>query len=119
MADLNLEKVVAEIRALSPEQQEQLRLLLNGSVISTSSDELPIKPRIIGTYTPKDRSKENAWLAKNKDQFAGQWVALDSDHLISNGLLLKDVMAEVEKKGIMDALVVRAESSKAAPYMGF
>ncbi len=119
MSDFTLEKVVAEIRALSPEQQEQLRRLLNGSVVSLENQELPIKPRIVGTYTPKDRSKENVWLAKNQDQFVGQWVALDGDNLISHGLLLKEVMAEVEKKGITGALVVRAESSKAAPYMGF
>lgn len=88
MADLNLEKVVAEIRALSPEQQEQLRRLLNGSVVS-EKDDLPMKPRIVGTYTPKDRSKENAWLAKNQADYAGQWLALDGNRLISHGLILK------------------------------
>jgi hypothetical protein len=38
MSDFTLEKVVAEIRALSPEQQEQLRRLLNGSAVSLEKE---------------------------------------------------------------------------------
>ncbi|MBL8205674.1 MAG: hypothetical protein JNM09_15675 [Blastocatellia bacterium] len=119
MQTVTLEKVLSDIRALSPEQQEQLRRLLNRSVVTLENDELPMKPRIIGTYTPKDRSQENEWLAKHQDQYAGQWVALDGKRLISHGLVLKEVMAEVEKAGIKDALVVRAESSDSPPYIGF
>ena len=119
MIDTSLEKVISDIRALSPEQQEQLRRLLNGSVVSLEKNDLPMKPRIIGTYTPKDRSKEFAWLAEHQADYAGQWVALDGSRLLSHGLVLKEVMAEVEKAGIKDALVVRAESSDAPPYIGF
>lgn len=119
MIDATLEKVISDIRALNPEQQEQLRRLLNGSVVSSEKNDLPMKPRIIGTYTPKDRSQENEWLAKHQDQYAGQWVALDGGRLLGHGLVLKEVMAEVEKAGIKDALVVRAESSDALPYIGF
>ncbi len=119
MADPKLEKVIADIRALSAKEQEQLRRLLNGSIISSDQDALPFKPRIVGTYKPKDRSQENEWLAKHQNQYAGQWVALDGDNLISHGLVLKDVMLAVEKAGINDALVVRAESSAALPYIGF
>jgi hypothetical protein len=119
MQSISLEKVLSDIRALSPEQQEQLRRLLNGSVISLEKDELPIKPRIVGTYTPNDRSKEFEWLAQHQDQYAGQWVALDGSRLISHGLVLKEVMAEVENAGIKDALVVRAQSNDSPPYIGF
>ena len=119
MQTVTLEKILSDIRTLSLEQQEQLRRLLNGSVVSLEKDKLPMKPRIIGTYTPKDRSQENEWLAKHQDQYAGQWVALDGSRLISHGLVLKEVMVEVEKVGVKDALVVRAESSNAPPYIGF
>ena len=46
MQTVTLEKILSDIRALNPEQQEQLRQLLNGSVISLEKDELPMKPRI-------------------------------------------------------------------------
>ena len=81
-------------------------------------NDLPIKPRIIGTYTPKDRSKENAWLARNQSDYAGQWIALDGNRLISHDFLLKDVMVEVKKAGVADALVVRAEGKNMYPEIG-
>lgn len=118
MADLNLEKVIAEIRSLSSDEQEQLRRLLNGSVISSQQDELPIKPRIIGTYTPKDRSKENAWLAIHQAEYAGQWLALNGDQLVSHGWKLKEVSEAAKQAGIPDALFVRAEVSNLPAEIG-
>lgn len=118
MIDTSLEKVISDIRALTPEQQERLRRLLNGSVVSLEKDELPMKPRIIGTYTPKDRSKENAWLAKHQDQYAGQWVALDGDRLVGHGWKLKEVAAAAKQAGVEDALFVRAEGRDTLPEVG-
>ena len=113
MIDTSLEKVISDIRALSHEQQEQLRRLLNGSVVSLVKDELPMKPRIIGTYTPKDRSKEFAWLAKHQTDYAGQWVALDGYRLVSHGWKLKEVSEAAKQAGVNDALFVRAEGRAA------
>lgn len=118
MIDTSLEKVISDIRALSPEKQEQLRRLLNGSFVSLEKDELPIKPRIVGTYTPKDRSKENAWLAKNQADYAGQWLALDGDRLVSHGWKLKEVSAAAKEAAVEDALFVRAEGHNALPEVG-
>ena len=118
MTDLNLEKVIAEIRSLSPDDQEHLRRLLNGSVVSMEKDELPIKPRIVGTYTPKDRSKENAWLVAHQAEYAGQWLALYEDRLISHGWKLKEVSEAAKQAGIPDALFVRAEASNLPAEIG-
>jgi hypothetical protein len=118
MPDAAIEKMIAQFRELSLEQQEELRRLINGGAVTAQPVQLPITPRIVGTYTPKDRSREWEWLAQHRDEYAGQWVALDGNRLLSHGLLLKQVMAEIAQLGVKDALVVRAEASNAPPYVG-
>ncbi len=119
MSDVTIEKIITEIQSLSPDQRAELIHVLNEHPAQAAPARLPVTPRIIGTYTPKDRAKEWAWLAQHGDKYAGQWVALDGDNLLSHGLDLKEVMAQVEKTGVNDALVVRAEASDTPPYIGF
>lgn len=92
--------------------------MINGEPISSSPVKFPITPRIIGTYTPKDRSKEWEWLAQHRDEYAGQWVSLDEDRLVGHGLIFKEVLAAVRAAGVPDALIVRAERSDTSPHIG-
>jgi hypothetical protein len=121
MSDATLEKIIAEIQALSPEQQEELRRLLNGTPILLGLlPELPITPRILSTNGPiKDRVRENEWLQRHRDEYAGQWVALDGDRLLAYGPHLKEVAEAAERAGAPDALMVRVEPSNALPWAGF
>lgn len=140
MLDTAVEKVVAEIERLSSEQQkevlEHLEKKVNGKhlhgptitpkIVGEYSaetrlkpPEFPFAPRIVGTYEPEDRTKEHEWLQLHGNEYAGQWVALSGDRLISHGYVLKEVMEKVEQMGITNALVVRAEASDALPFAGF
>jgi len=121
MPDVTLEKIIAQIQSLSPEQREELRRLLNGTPIPLGPPpELPITPRIIRTNAPiKDRTKENEWLRQHRDEYAGQWVALDGDRLLSYGPRLEEVADAAERAGVPDALMVRVEPSNALPWAGF
>jgi hypothetical protein len=86
----------------------------------TPPPELPIKPRIIATNLPiKDRSKENAWLAQHRDEYAGQWVALDGDRLLGHSKRFKDVAKAADDAGIPDALIFIVEGSQDLPFAGF
>ncbi len=139
MFDTVVEKVIAEIDQLDSEQQkevlEHLEKKVNGKhqagatvtpkivgediVKDRSKPELPFTPRIVGTYEPEDRTKEHEWLRLHSDEYAGQWVALSGDRLLSHGYVLKEVMKKVEQTGITNALVARAEASDAPPFAGF
>jgi hypothetical protein len=140
MLDAAVEKVVAEIERLSSEQQkealEHLEKKVNGkrlpgptitpkiAGVDSAEDrlkppEFPFTPSIVGTYEPEDRTKEHEWLRLHSDEYAGQWVALSGDRLVSHGHVLKEVMEKVEQRGITNALVVRAEASDALPFAGF
>lgn len=119
MSGAVLDKIIEEVRMLGPEELLKVQQLVNEQLKSFDQmQELPVKPRITGTYTPKDRSRENEWLQQHQNEYAGQWIALDGDRLLSHGPVLKEVMAAAHQAGVTDPLVVRAESDDALPFAG-
>ena len=77
-------------------------------------------PRVLARDLPvKDRSRETEWLREHRDEYAGQWVALDGGRLIASGDDLKRVATIARQSGVPDALMVRVEPSDALPFAGF
>lgn len=62
---------------------------------------------------------EMRWLNEHKAQYAGQWVALDGDRLISHGKIAQEVFAAAEASGVHLPLVVRVESQDELPFGGW
>lgn len=119
MPNPSVQQIMAEIQALSAEQREELLQQLAATPIEAEPFKLPITPRLIGSYTPKDRSREWAWLAKHSNEYAGQWVALAGERLVAYGSQFKEVLQTARQLGFPDALIVRAEASDALPFAGF
>jgi hypothetical protein len=120
MPETTVEKVLAEIQSLSPAQLEELRRAVDKRLQTLNQSSKPsFAPKIVGKAAPpKDRSKEHEWLKQHRDEYAGQWVALDGDRLLGHGSNLKEVSESARQAGVKDALIVRAESSNALPYIG-
>ncbi len=124
MSDARVEKVIQEIQSMNHEELEEVSRVVNKKLAEQKTNgneiKLPFKPRIVGPAPPpKDRSKEDAWLAEPRDEYAGQWVALDGDRLLGNGYNFKDVIASARNAGVFDALVFIVEGSDAPPFAGF
>jgi hypothetical protein len=119
MPNTSVQQIMADIQALSAEQREELLQQLATVHTEAEPFKLPITPRLIGSYTPKDRSREWTWLAEHSDEYAGQWVALDGDQLLAHGLQFKEVLQTARLLGAPEALIVRAEASDALPFAGF
>ena len=115
-------KIEAEAKRKGMSKDEFVRITLEEKVnlkTQNKSPKPPFKSRIIATNLPvKDRSRERAWLAKNRDEYDGLWVALDGDRLLASGEMLKDVAEKAEKLGIKDALMVHVQGSQHPPEMG-
>jgi hypothetical protein len=109
MSQLNLEQIVEAIDALAPDEQELLRRRLNERKSGRSS---PLPPgfevrRLPPTGAPeKGISREMAWVEQHRDEYAGQWVALDGDRLIKASTSAKEVHAAAKAAGVDDALIV-------------
>ncbi|SRR6266498_3728465 len=84
------------------------------------SDASVTLPRTIrGDLPVRDRSREYTWLAQHRDEYIGQWVALDRENLIASGDDLKRVVRTAREAGAPDALMVLVEPSDALPFAGF
>ncbi len=117
MGQPTLEQVKANIQSLPPQEQHQLRCWL---AEQTSSSPSPVATRQVAPIaTPQGMTLEAAWLDEHRDGYAGQWVALDGDRLISASANAKEVYAAAQAAGTTDALIVRVEPADALPFAGW
>lgn len=115
-----LQHIIAELDALTPQYLYQLRQMLDeklNALVPVAA--APNTPRIVGTYTPKDRSQENEWVRQHREEYAGQWVALHGGCLLAHGFRLKEVVEAAKECGINDALFIQVEASNTLPWAGF
>ncbi len=114
MSQPTLEEILAGIDALSPQDQHRLRRMLKDHPAPH------VATRQVAPLAPvRDLARESAWIQKHRDEYAGQWVALDGERLISSGSSAKEVFAAALAAGVMDALIVKIESPDALPFAGF
>ena len=71
------------------------------------------------TSDPVDCSRELNWLREHKDEYAGQWVALDGDQLIAAGSDARQVYETARLVGVELPLVVQVEPSDELPFAGW
>ena len=117
MSGITLEKVLEEAKALSPDEQRQLRELLAGEAVKAQQAEQE-KPK----KQCRDSSRfaqEMRWLAEHRAEFAGQWVALDGDRLLAAGPQAREVFEAARKTGVERPLVVQVEPPDALPFGGW
>lgn len=66
-----------------------------------------------------DFSPEMRWIKEHKLEYAGQWVALDGDRLISHGMNAKEVFAAADQSGVEDPFFSHLEPADALPFGGW
>ena len=130
MSQLVLENVLPQIDGLDVKELRRLQRIIDAKLHAaekaqpvfreTSAYPPGFVPRIIGEAPAslKDRSRENEWVARHRDEYANQWVALDGDRLLSHGPRLKEVLEAARAAGVNDALLLRLEPSDAPLFAG-
>ncbi len=74
--------------------------------------------KIIAADLPvRDLSLEYGWLAANRDEYDGKYVALDGDKLIAVSENGKDLAAKLKKLGIVGAFIVFVEGGNRPPFI--
>jgi len=66
-----------------------------------------------------DASREQAWLSRHRDEYAGEWVALDGDRLIAHGPDAKAVHEAARASGVVLPMIVRVLPADALPFAGW
>lgn len=99
---------------------EFLRNLLEEKLGSgTPNPPFDFPAKIIATDLPvRDRTREYAWVDQHRDEYEGQYVALDGDTLIAAGASAKEVVAVARARGIMGALVLYVDGGQQLRDLG-
>ncbi|HXB67246.1 MAG TPA: DUF5678 domain-containing protein [Candidatus Acidoferrales bacterium] len=63
--------------------------------------------------------EEQHWLAENRSEYAGQWVALDGNKLLAHGPTAHEVYEQARASGVALPLVVQVEPPDQLPFGGW
>ena len=111
-----IEEILQAARMLPPQDQRLLRRLLAEDVDDASeaakNGEVTFPPE-------KNYEGEYNWLREHRAEYAGQWVALNGDKLVSHGPDVRQVHAIAQAAGIEFPYLVQIEAEDSLPFGGW
>lgn len=123
--------LLARLETLSPERQRQVldfaeflsereEKTANGGATAKSVHRDQVRTRQPDEDWPDtERVAEHQWLKEHRAEYAGQWVALKGDRLISHGADAKRVFAQVKAEGVASPFVTYIEGPDDLPFGGW
>ncbi len=111
-----IEQVIEIIRQLPPPEQAKLRDWIDEESQKNSFGE--------DKQEKLKRQQERfqismKWIQANREEFDGQWVALDGDILLAHGADGKKVHAAAQAKGVKTPLMHRVSVKETQPFGGW
>lgn len=109
MASADIQRIIDEVRRLPPDERRQLRQVL--------ALEEPAGVRKSDRNI--DLSHELRWVEEHRAEYAGQWVAVRGDKLLSSGTDGKKVYEAARAAGDECPFVTRVEPADELPFAGW
>ncbi len=66
-----------------------------------------------------DGARQQRWLAEHRREYAGQWVALDGDRLLSHGPDARKVFADARASGVALPMILEVRPEDELPFGGW
>lgn len=109
MASAEIQRIIDEVRRLPPDERRQLREVLD------REEQVGVRQtdRVI------DLSRELRWVEEHRAQYAGQWVAVRGNRLLSSGTDGKEVYKAARAAGDKRPFVTRVEPLNELPFAGW
>ncbi len=115
MKNSTFEQAVEVVKALPSEERERFdKWFKQQEQIDTTPKSLRVSEDNIVRF-----KKTQDWLAKNREQFMGQWVCLEGDQLIAHGTDGLKVHAEAKAAGIEIPFLEHIVEEKEPFYAGW
>jgi hypothetical protein len=67
----------------------------------------------------RDFTLEMRWLSQHRHEYAGQYVALDEDRLVSHGVDGREVYRRAQAAGVKHPFMAHIEPADALPFGGW
>ena len=120
-----LEQIIEEARRLPVEEQRRLRAALqtldsNGEAQPASPEQSPQKPQSLHVNNGDDeiRQLRMEWLKTHREEYGGQYVALDGDQLLAVGSNYRIAREKALAAGKPNAFVTYLSKSDEVAEMG-
>ena len=97
------------------------RMRLDQMLAQQAAAPVKVKPprdKRVPSKPMRDRARERQWVNGHKHEYAGQWVALDGDHLVAASFVQQEVWDAVDSASPNRPLVLRISSPDDLPYIG-
>lgn len=65
------------------------------------------------------RAQHMAWLKANREEYAGQYVALDGDRLVGSGATIREAHEQARWQGVEHPFLTHISSVNDAPFGGW
>ena len=111
-----IEQAIEIIRQLPPPEQAKVRDWIDEENQKNSFGE-DKQEKLKRQQARFQRSME--WVKANREEFDGQWVALDGDILLAHGADGKKVHAAAQAKGVKTPLMHRVSVKETQPFGGW
>ncbi len=95
----DVDRIIEEVRRLAPEQKRLVREALDGED----------QAKVQSSDRSVDLSRELRWIEKHRSEYAGQWVAVRGDRLLSSGADGREVYKAARAAGDERPFVTRVE----------
>ena len=69
--------------------------------------------------TANNRAQHLTWLKAHREEYAGQYVALDGDRLAGSGATLREAHEQAQMQGVAQPFLVHVSSEQVAPFGGW
>lgn len=107
----SFDQIIKSIEQLPPAEQERIRRWLEDKGAANGEGH--------ASQAHANRSAESLrWLHKNREKYAGQWVALDGDRLIASGPTAKEVYSKAKAEGVAIPFVELVTEREPEPFTG-
>lgn len=117
MSEITVETLLDQFELLPAVEQKRLFAVLAQKLNGAAKPVEKIKyrePIPMPDYEPMAN-----WIREHRNEYGGQWVALEGDRLIAHGEESRDVFAAARADGAKMPFVTFIEPADAPPFMGF
>jgi len=108
---LSVDQIIKSIAQLPTSEQERIRRWLKEKGTTNGIGE--------GSQAHANRSARSIrWLHENREEYSGQWVALDADRLMASGPTAKEVYSKAKAEGVEIPFVELVTDPEPVPSTG-
>lgn len=118
MAQISFEEALNVVRSLPYDDQQRL-LKAIAPEHRLTEQAASAEQNVTRIINSKTYEAEYRWLREHAAQYAGQWVALEGERLLSHGVDVRAVHTAAQAAGVRFPYLVQVEADTELPFGGW